>query len=187
MGDRRSSLIFSIDIGIINIGVALYDSSTKKMVYCDRIAFAPSLKALKSQRNIPMGIYNLMFNKETSKIYPMLKEASIILIEDQMRLKMYIAQYSIVSMCICEGFEYKIVHSKSVKTFFKTGAASRKLAGKVVRGAENNRRANKAAAIVKAHELFPKDMAKVPKAKQDDVADAILQACWYDRACLSKK
>ena len=168
-------LIFSIDVGITNMGICFYNSETpSKLLFIDKISLSSSLKELRKhgEHSLIPKIKEMFFGE--NKISKMVDKSDIVIIEQQMKTKMKLIQYSIGSMCNAHNKQYAFISPNSVKNYFKTGASSRKLKGK-----KKNYAANKKAAITLATKLFPAYMRHIPHYKKDDVSDAIVQAVYY--------
>jgi hypothetical protein len=178
MGDSGSTKVFSIDVGIVNIGVTYYDGLSKKVLFAEKLSIAPSLKALGTESEIIPRVFKLLFDSK-SPYYAMIMASKIVLIENQMKSKMKIIQHVIGAICFRSNIEYMFVDPRTIKAHFSTGAFARKKSGTTVKGLKNNHGANKKMAKAKAKELFPEVMKKIKATKQDDVADALLQAKWY--------
>jgi len=166
-------LIVSIDPGIVNIGFAVFDSLTKEIVFADKIRLVTQMKMLKKESELIPRIYQLFF---TGKIGSYLNSCDLVLIEQQMLKKFILVQYILGTLCFEKNINYQFFSPRIVKTYFASGKTARKDRGKSVRGVRNNYKANKKTAIEIASHLFPAFMKRVCKDKQDDVADAILQA-----------
>ena len=179
MGDPNSTMIFSIDPGIVNVGVALYDYANKKVVFSGKLTLAPSLKAMASESEIVPRVFKLFFDDKNSPYKKMINNSKIVLIENQMKRKMLLVQHSIASFCFAGNIDYKMVDPRSIKSHFDIGAYARKKAGVAVKGNKNNHGANKKMAIVKIQEICPGIFTNVSITKQDDMADSLLQAIWY--------
>ena len=179
MGDPSSKIVFSIDPGIVNIGVCCYDYETGEVLFADKLTLAPSLKALKSDAEIVPRVFKLFFDDENSPYKKMINSARIVLIENQMKARMKIIQHVIGSLCFAGNIDYKMVAPQSIKAHFNTGSYARKKAGTEVKGKKNNHRENKKMGIAMAEKLHPNLFAKCSQAKKDDIADALLQAIWY--------
>lgn len=177
LSNRTSTmLVFSIDPGLVNIGVCFMDTSENKILYADKVQMCNRMKDLKSEAEIIPRVYKLFF---TGKIGQMVDAADVVLIEQQMKRKFLLIQYTLGSFCFEKHKSYEFVSPKCIKTHFNSGKVSRKKAGKSVRGKKNNHAANKKAAVEIATHLFPQFMLRVNSKKRDDVADAMLQAKWY--------
>lgn len=172
-------MIFSIDPGIVNVGVALYDYASKKVVFSGKLTLAPSLKAMASEAEIVPRVFKLFFDDKNSPYKKMINNAKIVLIENQMKRKMLLVQHSIASFCFAGNMEYKMVDPRSIKSHFDIGSYARKKAGTTVKGNKNNHGANKKMAIAKIKEICPGIFTNVSVTKQDDMADALLQAIWH--------
>jgi len=169
-------MILSIDPGIVNIGACLFDTDNDEVLWADKVQLCVRMKDMKTEAEIIPRVYKIFF---TDKIFQMMKNVDIVLIEQQMKKKFFLVQYVIGAICFEKGIDYKFVSPRSIKTHFQSGKTSRQKSGTSVRGAKNNHAANKKTAIALATQLFPRFMLKVHVKKRDDVADAILQAKWY--------
>lgn len=172
--------IFSIDPGIVNLGVCFFNGSTNEVIYADRVQLAPRMKDMKCESEIIPRVYKVFF---TGKLWEMIKASDIVLVEQQMKKKFFLVQYTIGAILMEKCIDYKFISPRTVKTHFGSGKTARKKStGKTVRGAKVNHALNKKAAIIIATDLFPRIMGPLPQKKRDDVADAILQAkCWADK------
>jgi hypothetical protein len=173
--------VFSIDVGIVNVGAALMNAKTGDVAFADRLQLAPSLRAMAKESEITPRVFKLFFD-EGSPYRRMIDKARIVLIEQQMTSKQKLIQYTIGAYCLMLNKPYRYVGPKSIKAFYNTGKFSRRAAGKAVRGKKENHAANKKAAIALAKAKWPSIMAGVGSKKQDDVADALLQASWFREA-----
>lgn len=180
MGDLTSDFIFSIDPGIVNIGVSCYNGKTGEVFFANKLTLAPSLKSMENDAEIIPRVYKLFFDSN-SPYRKMIDNSKIVLIEKQMKLKMFLIQYTIGTFCFSNNINYEFVAPQSVKAHFNTGSRSRVEKGTVVKGKKGNHAANKKLGTAKAKELFPEYMATVSVIKQDDIADALLQALWYSQ------
>jgi len=172
----KDELVFSIDPGLVNVGVCLYNATQDTIVYANKVQLTPSMKEMKTEAEIIPRVYKLFFQ---GPLKEMIDKASIVLVEKQMKRKFYLVQYVIGAVCFHEAKEYRFVCPRSVKTHFKSGKLSRKISGTSVKGSKKNHTENKKTAVELATKLFPAFMQKVTAAKRDDVADAVLQAKWY--------
>lgn len=181
-------LIFSIDVGITNIGVCLYDTDeNKKIVFADKVSIAGSLKEFKKsgEHSIIPRVCKLLFFE--GKISDMVDAADVVIIEQQMKRDMLLIQYTIGTFCFERNKKYEFINPRSVKTYFGCGKLSRKGTSKSVKGKKNNHAQNKKEFIALASKLFPSFMSKIPHKKKDDVSDAILQAVYYSHRVVDKK
>lgn len=179
MGDPSSDYIFSIDPGIVNIGAACYNGKTKDILFANKLTLAPSMKAMANDAEIIPRVFKLFFDVVNSPYRKMIDNSKVVLIENQMKTKMKIIQHVIGALCFANGINHEFVAPQSIKAHFKTGKKTRADNGIKLKGNKTNHKANKKMGIAKAKELFPKYMEKVSTTKQDDIADALLQAVWY--------
>lgn len=181
MGDNNSDYIFSIDPGIVNVGVACYNGVTGDILFANKLTLASSLKVMNNEAEIIPRVYKLFFDNKNSPYKKMIDNSRIVLIENQMKRKMLLVQHVIGALCFAYNINYEFVAPQSIKAHFKTGARARAEKGIVLKGNKTNHKANKKIGIAKAKELFPEYMSKVSASKQDDIADALLQAVWYSQ------
>lgn len=184
MGDPNSTLIFSIDPGIVNVGVALYDYKEKEVLFAGKLSLAPSLKAMGAESSVVPRVFKLFFDDKNSPYKKMINNSKIVLIENQMNRKMLIIQHSIASFCFVGNIDYKMVDPRSIKKHFDIGSYARKKTGMTTK---NNHSANKKMAIEKIQEICPNIFNDVPISKQDDMADSLLQAIWYGDNLLGER
>jgi hypothetical protein len=188
MGDPTSTYIFSIDPGIVNIGVALYDYKTGEVLFADKVQLAPSMKAMGPDSEIVTRVFKLFFDDRHSPYKKMINSAKVVLVENQMKAKMKIIQHVIGAFCFAGNQDHRMVAPQSVKAHFNTGAYARKKNGIVLKGNKNNHAANKKMGIAKATELHPTLFSQCSPSKRDDIADALLQAIyWGDTLSGTKK
>lgn len=184
-------LIYSIDPGLVNIGVTLFDTSkkTKPIVFADKVQLVKRMKDLKSEDEMITRCYALFFDTQNSEHARRLQSADVVLIEQQMKRKYLIFQAILGSLCFAHNKKHVIVRPIQVKKMFGTGSASRNTttsrkrkgaAAKVVTK-KTSHAANKKAAVEHATALFPAHMRNISATKRDDVADSLLQALWYAR------
>lgn len=167
--------VLSVDPGIVNVGCALVNAKTGAVGFVNRLTLAPSLKAMNKESEITPRVFKLFLKEYRSLI----DRAAIVLIEIQMKTKMKLIQYTLGAFCLSINKPYRYIGPRSIKAFYNTGKFSRKGTGDAVRGKKNNHAANKKAAIRLAFQKWPALMAKIDKKKQDDAADALLQAEWF--------
>lgn len=177
MGDTNSEFIFSIDPGIVNVGVVCLNYKTDRIHFANKLTIAPSLKSLTNEAEIIPRVYKLFFDP-VSPYRTMINESRVVLIEIQMKRKFLLIQNIIGAFCFAFNLDYEFVSPKSIKGYFGTGKYSRLKKGIRVK---DNHKANKVEAVLKAMELFPTHMSKIQISKRDDVADALLQAYWYGK------
>ena len=173
---EKDFLIFSIDPGLVNIGACWFNATTNEIIWADKLQIVPQMKHLKNESQIIPRIYKLFF---TGKIYEMIKESNVVLIEQQMKRKFLLFQYTLGAILFEKSIDYIFQSPRSIKSQFSIGKTARKKAGKSVKGSKNNHAVNKKAGIDLVSKLYPKFMSKVSLKKRDDVADAILQARFY--------
>jgi hypothetical protein len=156
-------IIGSLDIGIVNVGFCVYDTSTCRVRHVEII----NLIALHGQRRLQFQDKSAVFlvKRAINARKALFDECDVIGIEKQMTRKMVIIQYVFESV-LSESCTVFQVPPRSVKTFFHTSRGNHLL--------------NKKAAIVCLLSLLDDDgKAKIARFhKKDDVADAILQAMY---------
>lgn len=180
LGDTQEEdcWVLSVDPGIVNVGVALVNAKTGAVGFVNRLTLAPSMKAMAKESEITPRVFKLFLQEYR----PLLDRAAIVLIEQQMKTKMKLIQYTLGALCMAINKPYRYIGPKSIKAFYNTGKFSRKGTGDAVRGNKSNHAANKKAAIKLAFSKWPAIMAKIDKNKQDDAADALLQASWFSES-----
>lgn len=180
-------LILSIDPGLVNMGVCVFDTEQYKIVYANKVSLSPTQKVFKKEgeHTLVDKIYYLFLECKDFKHH--FENADIVLIEQQMKRTMLLVQYVMGSICKSLHKEYKFITPRSIKTMFKTGKTARKGTSSAVRGKKNNHAANKKMAIAHAEKMFPAFMRTVSAHKKDDISDAVLQAAWYTNKYIIKK
>ena len=176
MSDPSSPRVFSIDPGIVNLGVCCYDKHSKKIEYANCERLADKIKNI-SEHEVLRLVHQRFFG--SCHISKMLAGSSMVLIEIQMKRKFLLVQHAIGAYCIERGYAHKFVSPRSVKVHFDIGKSARDRSGAGVRGKSNNYAANKKQDILVAESLHPSFMRSLPQGKKDDVADAILQARYF--------
>lgn len=173
--------VLSIDIGIVNIGVVMFNVKTGAIAYADKIGLVPSMKMLKSESELTPRIYHVFFSNK-SAIRPLIDKSRLVLIENQMKSKQKIVQYSIGAFCLAHNKHYRYISPRPIKIFYGSGKASRNGTKDAVRGSKKNHGANKKAAVELATRKWPILMSKIDHKKRDDVADALIQASWFSES-----
>jgi hypothetical protein len=168
--------VFSIDPGLVNIGVCFYDTTEQRIIFADKVQMVTRMKDLKTESEIIPRVYKLFF---TGKMWEMIRTSSVVLIEQQMKKKFSLIQYVLGAICFEKEINYKFVSPRAVKTHFGSGKTARAGTRAAVRGNKNNYSANKKAAVALATTMFKPFMAKLSVTKRDDVADALLQAKYF--------
>lgn len=179
MGDPNSTYVFSIDPGVVNVGVSCYDYATNTVIFSGKLTLAPSMKDMGTEDMIIPRVFKLFFDDKNSPYKKMINNSRIVLVENQMKRKMLLIQHVIGAMCFAGNIDYKMVNPRSIKAHFDIGSYARKKSGDSVKGNKNNHAANKKMAISKIKDLFPRIFDNVSVKKQDDMADSLLQAIWY--------
>ena len=162
-------IVLSIDVGIVNIGVALLQKKTNKIrvLFADKFSIVKKAKDLK-ETSVTDKIFELFFI-ENKRLVSMCDFA---VIEVQMKPKYKILQYSLGAFFKAFNTPCFYVSPRKIKTFYKFGKSNRKTA---VKGKAKNHSANKREAVAIAYKHFPEIMSALDIKKQDDVADALLQ------------
>ena len=152
--------IGSFDIGIKNIGFAVFNSATRSVEHLEIIDLCKT-----GGRRVPFGDKNAvsLVRALVRKRRALLASCDVVAIEKQMIRKMIIIQF-VLEAVLSEVTTPMQVHARSVKVFFKIGTGKH--------------RTNKKAAIKKTYEILDeRGHAVINKfKKKDDVCDAILQA-----------
>ena len=179
-------IILSIDPGLVNMGVCLFDSDNFKILYANKISLSANQKVFKKEGEhslVDKILY--LFTESAFKKY--FEKAEIVIIEQQMKRTMLLVQYIMKTHCQTIKKECKIISPRSVKAKYKIGKNARKGTGAAVRGKKSNHSANKKMAIHFAKQMFPTFMSTVSVQKEDDIADAVLQAAYYTTYILKAK
>lgn len=156
-------IIVSIDVGLCNVGFAVYDHQRRKFIHVARLAIVSKLKNLTNHDEIiPRAFKNIFAHPKYGYIF---RKADVVLIERQMKTIQKIIQNIIATICFMQKIKYHIVSPVSVKTMFNT----------VCRDHEYN----KQAAIKTVRALEPDVFNSLEKGKVDDICDAMLQALWW--------
>ncbi len=166
-------IVLSIDPGLVNVGVCVFDTNKNKILFADKLHIASSLKEhKKSGETALVSRVNDTFFSKKSLIKEHLKDIEVCLIETQMKTLYKMISQVISAFCFSKKITVFHVSPRSVKRHFKTSSGlktSSKAHGK-----------NKKLAIKKAELLFPKFMSKIKNTKKkDDISDALLQAKYF--------
>ena len=157
-------LVGSLDIGIKNIGFAVWDTNKKVISYLEVIDL---LKIRGCKKRLPFGDQSVVFLvkrliQDRADIFQSLDAIGI---EKQMTRKMVLIQFAFECVLddICVVLQ---ISPRAVKTMFNTSCGQHKK--------------NKQAAILKLYSMLDANgIEKVNEyRKKDDVADAILQAIY---------
>lgn len=158
--------VIAIDPGIVNLGVATYNTETSAFVDARCTSICSRMKDLKRDQDLIELLSSLFFDVG-GELKHMMDLADVVLIEVQMKRKFITMQYILGSMLHNMGKKYHFIAPIRVKKHFGTST------GKYA--------TNKSAAIQCAMAMYPhlfKKRAKNSK-KLDDIADAILMCRWY--------
>lgn len=179
--------IFSIDPAIKNIGTCLYDSSTKKVLFCDKFSiFEGKFKSYQQNKTIDY-LAPVFFNQE-SPLRKFIDASDVVVIEVQMKNKMNMIQIALGAYLHAIGKQYKFLAPVSVNTHFKIGKRYRvPIAGLKKTVDKRHYDMNKKDGIALITKRFPEIMRNISHDKKDDVADAIKLALYFDEAVVNKK
>ena len=168
-------LLLSIDPGIVNIGVCVYDNLKKKIIFADKLQIYKNLKEHKKlgECNLTNQVYETFFSKD-SPIFKYLKKIKICLIEIQMKSLFKIISHVIHAFCFEKNIKVYHISPRSIKKYFHTSAYNKKTR-------KSSHLKNKKLAIKKMEILFPSLMENKKKEnkKVDDICDAILQVLYF--------
>lgn len=156
--------VIGIDVGIVNMSICMYDSLTNTF-------HAENGSLLEAKSNPGQRyVYNESLIAFLCEIFlqdriDLIKQADLILIENQMRKQMLIIQHSIASYLLGLGcIQVRFVHPRAVRVFFDISM--------------KNYEKNKAASVAKFCSFIKKkeDLDKILRKnkKLDDVADSFL-------------
>jgi len=156
------SYVVAIDVGIKNLAVCAYDFVTSKVIHWDNVTLVPT------GRYIPAN--NVQYVRDfVQKHVNLFSNASVILVERQMRCNMRIIEAVLQTMFFDRCY---IISARSVKMHY--GLSTR------------NYRQNKAVAVEWAKRFVENnpdvffDASRFRQgSKQDDLADALLLVMYY--------
>jgi len=168
--------ILSLDVGVRNMGVAALDAATGEPTFAASLPLIEG-SAILREGTIPAAVHAMFFEAD-GPCAGLMSAAAVVLIEQQMVRKFLIVQHVIAACCIAHGKPFRFVAPRSVKAFFATGKPARRGTPREVAGRIANYAANKRSAVAVAREIYPSAFAR-GGGKQDDVADALLQARWF--------
>jgi len=156
--------IVSVDVGIKNLGLCVFDFSTAKFVFWDNVSLVPNGRYQPAENVQYVRNFVQRFNY-------FFDDANVIIIERQMRCNMRIIESVLQTMfydkCV-------IINAKSVKAHYSLGTKNYRMNKlRAVQWAEKFV-ANNAGAFADAVTL-PFSM----KHKKDDLADALLLIAYY--------
>lgn len=167
-------IILSIDPGLVNVGVALYNSDTRAFISIRHIQLVAKQKDLKCTDDLIKILHN-MFIKPSGAMHNMVRAADVVVIERQLKRNFVVFQYALASMMHMMDKKCVMCAPQSVKAYAKTSSG--------IKGRQNQKKAhakNKQLAIIYAQKRWPKEFAKVTsKRKRDDMADAMIMAAWF--------
>ena len=156
-------IILSIDPGLVNMGVAIFDTLKNKFLFVDKVSLANRESDLKGEEELLYRCWKALFSD--SRIQSYIKQIDVVLVEHQMKRRYVIVKYILITISFMLKKEIHVLSPTIVKTMFGTSR------GEYL--------ANKNAAIQMATFLWSGILNKVSKAKQDDVSDAMLQAYYW--------
>ena len=111
-------LVLAIDVGIVNLGVAVLETTTGKFEHVGKVSLFPRLKALKKESELLHRIHELALDPFDPGLGKWASKASVVLIEQQMRRKMLIIQYILGSVFKMMNKEVKFIAPQRVKNVF---------------------------------------------------------------------
>jgi hypothetical protein len=166
-------LVLSIDVGVVNLGVCLFDIKMKTIVRADATRLADSMREISGELDYVMRLTAMCADRATV-LGSMMAQADVVIIERQMRRNMMIVQHVLATIGQMNGKRVEYVSPQSVKVWF------RKQIGLIVpprSSAISYHYANKVEAKEVFTYMFP--TFTLPPGKGDDVADASLQAAYW--------
>jgi hypothetical protein len=173
--------VLSIDVGVVNLGVCLYDVEKGAIVHADATQLAGSMREIAGELDYVLRLVEMCSNP-TSVLGSMLARADVVIVERQMKRNMLIIQHVLAAIGMMRGKRVEFVSPQSVKVWF------RKRLGIAV-GPRSSalcyHRVNKMEAKEVFSVMFP--AFELPVGKCDDVADATLQAAFWSERQQAKK
>ena len=159
------NVILSIDVGIVNIGLCLYetDESGGRVIHAIRESFAKKRNEIKNDLELTATVYKKLI---CEPFQTLISKANTVIIERHMKREMIIIQHVIAIMCMSLGKKVEFISPQCVKRWFRNAA----LPGK-------SHRENKKEAIHVFTNMYPEIL--VDGKKKDDIADAVLQAAFW--------
>lgn len=190
-------IILSIDPGIVNMGVAIYNSDSEEIIFAKKLSLGKRMRDVQ-EKNTINDIYKIFFDPSKSPIAEFIDRIQVILIEQQMKRRFLIIQHVIGAIAMMLNIKYYFVPPQVIKRHFgfghKKGAKKSSSSsvstskGKTKKGMH---RANKKNAIDIVDRILPEILQKNNKTlktatrsitiKDDDIADAFLQALWFSQ------
>jgi hypothetical protein len=165
-------LVLSFDIGIVNLGMCMFDSNLKKILHAETLSLVERRADIKSEIDFEHLLFKHVFN------HNMFNSAEMVIIERQMRRDMVIIQHIIATMAILKSKPVEFISPQSVKIWFRKLLSIQRVTKKKGRGV--NHKSNKREALTVFRKLFPENTAIIEEmGKQDDIADAALQAAYW--------
>lgn len=165
------NVILSIDVGVVNIGLCLYETNENggRVIHATRESFAEKRKDIHNDLELTETVYKKLMSEPPSNFYVLLRKANTVIIERQMKREMIIIQHVIAVLCISLGKKVEFISPQCVKRWFRNASLPRQ-----------SHRENKREAINVFTSMYPE--ISVNGKKKDDIADAVLQAAfWCDR------
>lgn len=156
--------VIAIDVGIKNLGLCVFDFATAKFVFWDNVSLVPNGRYLPAD-NVQ---YVLNFVKHYENFF---NEASVVLVERQMRCNMRIVEAVIQTLFFDKCV---IINARSVKAHYQLGT--------------KNYRMNKQRAVEWTTSFLQNNTdaftpgvttAFTVKNKKDDLADSLLLVTYY--------
>jgi hypothetical protein len=168
------NVILSIDVGIVNLGLCLYemDDTGGRVLYAIRESFAEKRKDIRNDLELTETVYKKIM---VDPLHMLIKKANVVIIERQMKREMIIIQHVIAALCMSMGKPVEFIAPQCVKRWFRKASLPRQ-----------SHRENKRESIHVFTSMYPQ--ISVDGKKKDDIADAVLQAAfWCDRSKQKKK
>ena len=164
--------IISIDVGIVNLGVASYDTTTKKVSVANLSLLTPDCN---KKYKFTEGIVPFLVQKLILHHVDLFSSCDIIVIEQQMKRVMLIIQHVFMSFLLACSKTVRFIRPVDVRRFYNISC--------------NNYAKNKRASIDLAPKLLTKTQLKDVNLsrfkKKDDVCEALILA-FYASKNLSK-
>lgn len=155
-------IIVAIDVGLVNMGFAVYDTSKEKFLETEKVSLVQRQKQLSCRDQIG----DLVWQRLVLRYKTFFNDADVVLIERQMKRREIVIETVIRTMMFMLKKQVVVVAPISVKKMFGTSCRDHSL--------------NKAAAVETVKALAPETLRGIPANKQDDVSDAVLMCLYWD-------
>lgn len=152
--------IIGIDVGLVNMGFALYNTDTGQFEIAKRVQLASKKKEMKTRDELIHRAWTKLFNDHKAAF----DKADAVVIERQMKTLYIVIENMIASMLFMLKKEYIIVSPIKVKKMFSISCG--------------NYKQNKNSAVETITHYYPHIVNHVTT-KVDDICDAMLLCLFY--------